>query len=224
MVPSNEPPMASTQTFVPFKFLFYKTANVTLDPPPPDPEAIGAARQSDSPEPGNVRTVVQDSLLADSSAPDGGYGWAVIFGCSVLSFWFGGTTYSWGVIQAALVERNVSSPSTLSFVGSLCVAWIAILALVNARVVRAMGARTTGLLGVGLMGVGEILAGFSAHSIGGLFGTIGVVMGIGVRYAEETFSLSTAAAEQLVNNRSGSLQSLFYGKFENCFERCRCTL
>ena len=35
------------------------------------------------------------SRLADSTVPEGGYGWVVIFGCSVITFWFVGTTYSW---------------------------------------------------------------------------------------------------------------------------------
>jgi hypothetical protein len=93
-----------------------------------------------------------------------------------------GTTYSWGIIQAALVERKLSSPSTISFVGSLTCACISILALVNARVIRKLGARTTALIGVGLLGLGEILSGFSTKNVGALFFTAGVVMGVGCRY------------------------------------------
>lgn len=78
--------------------------------------------------------------------------------------WFVGTTYSYGIIQAALVKQGLSTPATLSFVGSLTVACIAALALVNARVIRALGARRTGLLGVGLLGLGEILSSFTTRS------------------------------------------------------------
>jgi hypothetical protein len=70
-------------------------------------------------DPSNPDTIIAASRLADSQVPDGGYGWVVIGACSVLAFWFIGTTYSWGVIQAALVAQKLSSPSTLSFVGSL---------------------------------------------------------------------------------------------------------
>lgn len=106
----------------------------------------------------------------------------VIAACSSLTFWFVGTTYSWGIIQAALVERKLSSPSTISFVGSLTCASISILALVNARIIRKLGARMTALIGVGLLGLGEILSGFSTRNVGALFFTAGVVMGIGCRY------------------------------------------
>jgi hypothetical protein len=126
-------------------------------------------------------TIIAASRLADSQVPDGGYGWVVIFACSILTFWFVGTTYSWGVIQAALVAEKLSSPSTLCFVGSLTCACISLLALVNARIVRAFGARTTALMGVTLLGAGEIFSGFSTRNLGGLFVTAGVIMGVGSR-------------------------------------------
>jgi hypothetical protein len=56
-----------------------------------------------------------------------------------------------------------------------------VLALVNARIIRALGAQKTGLLGIGLLGLGEIASSFSTKSVGGLFATTGVVMGIGTR-------------------------------------------
>jgi hypothetical protein len=38
--------------------------------------------------------ILAASRLADSAVPEGGYGWVVIFACSVVTFWFVGTTYS----------------------------------------------------------------------------------------------------------------------------------
>ncbi len=61
---------------------------------------------------------------------------------------------------------------------------ISVLALVNARVIRALGARTTALLGITLFGVGEILSGFSTRNVGGLFVTAGFVMGLGTRWVD----------------------------------------
>jgi len=130
--------------------------------------------------------IIAASRLADAAVPDGGYGWIVIAACSALTFWFVGTTYSWGIIQAALVERKLGSPSIISFVGSLTCASISILALVNARVIRWLGARSTALIGVGLLGTGEILSGFATRNVGGLFFTAGVVMGVGCRYVRAT--------------------------------------
>ena len=128
-----------------------------------------------------VDTIVEASRLADESAPDGGYGWVIVAACSVMTFWFVGTTYSWGVIQDALVDSGLSKPSTLAFVGSLAVACNAAFAIVNARLVRAIGARKVAFLGIVLMGVGQILSGWVLKSVAGLFITAGCVMGYGVR-------------------------------------------
>lgn len=125
--------------------------------------------------------ILRASQLADSSVPDGGYGWAVVFGGSVVTFWIVGTIYSWGIIQAALHKEGLSSASTLSFVGSTLSAGVAFLALVNARIIRLLGARRTALIGMTLLGTGETLSGFSTENLAGLFVTVGVVMGVGVR-------------------------------------------
>lgn len=127
-----------------------------------------------------------------TTVPDGGYGWIAVFGCAVITWWFVGTTYSWGVIQAALVEEGVSEASTLSFVGSLTVACIAFLAVANARIVSNMGAQKLGFLGVTLLGIGEILAGFAVNNVGALFATVGVVMGVGTRYIRSPSDQKTA--------------------------------
>lgn len=126
--------------------------------------------------------VMQASFAADSEVPDGGYGWVVIGACAMLSFWFIGTTYCWGVFQAVLVEQGVSSASTLAFVGSMTTACISFLAVFNARVIRKLGTRLSGMLGISLFGLGEILAGFCTKNVAGLFVTIGLVMGLGTRY------------------------------------------
>lgn len=125
--------------------------------------------------------VMQASLAADSEVPDGGYGWVVIFSCALLCFWFVGTTYCWGVFQAALVEQGVGSASTLAFVGSLTTACISFMAVLNARVVRKLGTRLSGMLGISLFGVGEVMAGFTTGNVVGLFMTVGLVMGLGAR-------------------------------------------
>ena len=131
--------------------------------------------------PAESDNVVQSSLVADSTAPDGNYGWVVVFGCSIIAFWFVGTSYSWGIIQAALVKQHLSSASTLSFVGSLAVSFNSTLAIINARVIRKLGARSMGLLGVALLGLGGILSGFLTDRLGGLFVTVGIIMGTGTR-------------------------------------------
>jgi hypothetical protein len=83
-----------------------------------------------------------------------------------------------GVVQAALVKQKLSTPASLSFVGSLTAACISFFALVNARIIRWVGGRSTALMGVGLLGLGEILSGFSTKNVGALFFTAGLVMGV----------------------------------------------
>ncbi|KAL4748839.1 hypothetical protein BDW72DRAFT_205260 [Aspergillus terricola var. indicus] len=121
---------------------------------------------------------MQTSAEADLQLPDGGYGWVAVSGCAVLTWWFTGTSYSWGILQAALVKDGVSSASTLAFVGSLAVACISFLGVLNATLVRKFGTRVCGVLGIVFLGVGEILSGFALRSIGGLFVTAGAVMGV----------------------------------------------
>ncbi|KAL1963989.1 hypothetical protein VTN77DRAFT_7664 [Rasamsonia byssochlamydoides] len=151
--------------------------------------------------------VMQAPLLADSEVPEGGYGWVVIFACAVITFWFVGTTYCWGVLQAALVEQGVSSPSTLAFVGSLTTGCISFLAVLNARVIRKLGARTTGLLGVFLLGLGEELSSFTTQNVGGLFTTVGVVMGVGVSLCFMTVSVTPA---QYFKSKRGIANGIVY--------------
>jgi hypothetical protein len=125
--------------------------------------------------------ILAASAYADSQAPEGGYGWVVVLGCAVLTWWFVGTSYSWGVLQAALVKSGFSSPSTLSFVGSLTAACISFLGVLNGRVIRKLGSRWTAMLGILFLGGGEVLSGFSTGNIGGLFFTTGVITGVGTR-------------------------------------------
>ena len=127
----------------------------------------------------NVDAIMHASLLADSEVPDGGYGWVVVFSGAVIFWWFMGSVYTWGVMQAALVEQKNYQPATLSFVGSMVPALGATLAIPNATLIRKVGARITGLFGMLLLGLGSILAGFAVDSIPGLFMTWGLVCGLG---------------------------------------------
>ena len=123
--------------------------------------------------------VLEASRLADLEAPDGGHGWLVVLGCSILTYWFIGTSYSWGVIQNALVEDGVGSAASLSWVGSVATSLGAAMALITAKINVRLGSRYTCMIGITLLGLGEILASFTTHAVGGLFATAGVLFGIG---------------------------------------------
>lgn len=103
-----------------------------------------------------------------------------------------GTSYSWGVIQAALVENGLSTAATLSYVGSVAASFISFMAIVNARLMRLVGARTMGLIGISLLGIAEIMSSFATDSIAGLFITGGVLMGVGISLCFTTVSVMPA--------------------------------
>lgn len=154
-----------------------------------------------------VDNVLQASRIADSSVPDGGYGWVVIFGCSIITWWFVGTSYSWGVIQAALVEQNLAAASTIAFVGSLTPTFIPVMALINARIIRNIGARNTGVIGMTLLGVAQVLAGFATYDIRFLFLTVGVLGGIGTSMGFMVVSVTPA---QYFNTKRGLANGIVY--------------
>lgn len=139
----------------------------------PDRPAPAAAAAADE--------VLQASQAADSSVPDGGYGWVIVASGAVLLWWSVGIVYTWGVMQAAIADEGVATPAVLSFVGSIQAAMVSVLAIANSRLMRALGARSVALLGTAFIGGGEILSGFTAGNIGGLFFTSGLLVGIGIR-------------------------------------------
>ena len=142
-------------------------------------EAAGTSSAQDN---SNGDPLLQASRLADSEVPEGGYGWVVVVCCAVLSWWVIGTSYSWGVIQGALVEGGLSTPAKLSFVGSLGPTLLAAVAILNSRIMRSLGVRNTGLLGISLVGFAEILSSFAVKSLPGLFVTEGALLGLGYGY------------------------------------------
>lgn len=158
-----------------------------------------------TPEP--VDDVLQASLLADSTVPDGGYGWVVIVACAVVSFWFTGVNYSWGVMQAALVDKGLSSASKLSFVGSIPPTLIAAMAIVNSRIVRTIGTRWSAVSGVSLLVVAQIASSFSANSVIGLYMTAGLILGLGMSLCFATCSVIPA---QYFKNRRGLANGIVF--------------
>ncbi|KAI1277518.1 major facilitator superfamily domain-containing protein [Xylaria sp. FL0933] len=148
----------------------------------------------------SVDPVLEASRLADSDVPDGGYGWVVVASCAVLSWWTIGTSYSWGIIQGALVQDGLSSPAVLSFVGALGPTLLAAVAILNSRIMRMIGVRYTGMLGIFLIGLAEILASFAVNSVPGLFITEGVLLGLGFGL---TFIVTSTGPAQYFSKKRG---------------------
>ena len=170
----------------------------------PPSEHITITSTADQEE-SQAQDTAAEARLTDSSVPDDGYGWVIVLGCAILTFLFYGTTSSWGIFQAALVETQLASTTTLSFVGSVQIACTAILALAGARVFRLLGARRTGMAGILILGVGEMLASLTTNNIGGFFMTAGFIMGIGTCLC---FMVTSVTPSQYFNTKLGLAQGL----------------
>lgn len=66
------------------------------------------------------------------------------------------------------------------------------MAILNARVVRTIGAQKTGMLGITFVGLSEILSSFAINSVAGLFATSGVMLGLGISLCFITVSVTPA--------------------------------
>jgi hypothetical protein len=105
------------------------------------------------------------------------------------SFFFGGLMYSWGIVQARLIQSRLASVSQLSFIGSTAIALISVAALINVRLIRWLGTRKACTLGCFFLGLGPFLNGFATKSYGGLLVTNGLILGFGTSL---TFMVSDA--------------------------------
>jgi MCP family monocarboxylic acid transporter-like MFS transporter 3 len=119
---------------------------------------------------------------AVSAIPDGGYGWVIAAAAFTTTFCLNGIINCWGVLQAALLDSSMKhvSPSTLAYVGSMSISVSALCGLVAVRLMRLVGSRTTALFGVFCMGMSLIGASFCTKNLAGLFGTAGLLGGVGM--------------------------------------------
>ena len=144
---------------------------------------------------------------AVEAIPDGGYGWTVVFACSVVTFMFNGWSGSWGILQTALFQTypNRESTTSLSFVGTLNIALCVALGLACIRLSQLIGARYSMLLGVLMMGFGSLFSGFTADNLGGLFATAGVSYGLG---SSLTYTMSNTLPAQWFSSKLGTANGL----------------
>ncbi|CRK22697.1 hypothetical protein BN1723_012734 [Verticillium longisporum] len=150
---------------------------------------------------------LEASRLADSTVPDGGYGWVIVMACAVVAFWNIGISYCWGVYQGALVERGIGSPLVLSFCGSLSPALMSVVALFAAWAMRSLGTRKMALAGVAMNSVSQIGAGFVADSAVGLFFLPGILLGVGMSAGFMAISLAPA---QYFKRKRGLANGIVY--------------
>ena len=144
---------------------------------------------------------------AVETTPDGGYGWVVVFACSVVTFMINGWSGSWGILQTALFQTypDQASTTSLSFVGSLSIALCVALGLACVRISRLIGARFSMLLGVLMMSFGILFSSFAVNDLGGLFVTAGVLTGLG---GSLTYTMSNNLPVQWFSSKLGTANGL----------------
>ena len=156
---------------------------------------VSAARNPDE--------VPEDAPYFTTAIPDGGYeAWIIVAAGFITTFCQNGINNCWGVLQAALLDSTLKheQASTLTFVGSLGLAGGPMYGLLVVRFMRWFGARITVLLGVLLMGLGMIGSSFCTSNIAGLFGTFGVVAGVGMAM---NYAVANALPVQYISSRLG---------------------
>ena len=143
-----------------------------------------------------------ESTNITSSIPDGGYGWVVVFSCAWMNFLGFGLSGAWGVVQAALLETSLDGTpaATVTFIGSLGLTLVVALSLLGSSFVRLVGARQAAVIGILLLGIGEIASGWTTSSVGGLFGTSGIMFGLGYCLC---FAISTNLPPQYFSGKLG---------------------
>lgn len=106
-------------------------------------------------------------------------GWVVVTASSCILFVYLGIIYSWGVLEAELVNTESFPLTTMTFVGSLATSFMVSIGFLVGMLIRRVGYRRTTCLGVLFMGLGEFLASWTTSSLVGLFICHSVVFGIG---------------------------------------------
>jgi MCP family monocarboxylic acid transporter-like MFS transporter 3 len=146
--------------------------------------------------------VPEDAPYSVSAVPDGGYGWVIVASAFLTTFCHNGIINCWGVLQAALLDSTLShvSPSTLAYVGSLALGGGALYGLAAVRMMRLVGSRTTMLIGVFFMGISLVGASFCTSNLAGLFGTAGLIGGIGMSMV---YAVTNALPVQYFSARLG---------------------
>ncbi|KAF9097653.1 hypothetical protein BGX27_000923 [Mortierella sp. AM989] len=139
------------------------------------------------------------------SAPEyleGGYGWIVLIGAVMVSFWSPGLHFAWGIYQSHLVRDNIipgANASSLSWVGSIAAWGLLVVGPVIVPITAKIGERATLSIGTFLLAAGYIGASF-ATQYWHLYLTLGFLFGFGGCFAYFT---ALGVLNQYFNKRRG---------------------
>lgn len=126
----------------------------------------------------NAEPVVDD-VSKHLSAPDGGWGWIVLFGSSVAFFIADGWSYSFGVLFPSIVEYFDESRGATALVGTLLYATPMIISPLACALVAAYGCKPVCVCGGVLTGMSLAVAS-TARSVVSLSIIVGLLSGIGL--------------------------------------------
>ncbi|XP_014673263.1 PREDICTED: monocarboxylate transporter 12-B-like [Priapulus caudatus] len=110
--------------------------------------------------------------------PDGGWGWVVVFSCSVCMALTMGQARSFGIYLLDIVESLDTDVSRVAPIQGLSQAISMIIGPAASVMIRKIGLRTTGIIGGFLAGLGMIL-GYISHNLVLLYITVGAINGVG---------------------------------------------
>lgn len=160
-----------------------------------------------SPSPTAIDQVQSAGAFSTTAIPDGGYGWAVVLAGFLLTFCFNGMINCWGILQSALLNSTLSHipTSTVSFIGSLNLCCGVAFGVLSTRCGQRFGSRYTAMVGITMMGLGLIAAGSCTSNVPGLFGTIGLLAGIGMNAA---YTMTNQLPVQYFSGRLGLANGL----------------
>lgn len=125
---------------------------------------------------------VNSSHSSEIIPPDGGRGWLVVLASFTGMFAIFGYNYSWGVyLNYYTTNVYIGQMSTLSWIGSICVALFFIIGPINQLVIEKMGYKYMLATGTICCTAALILASF-ATQVWHVFLTQGVLFGIGASF------------------------------------------
>ncbi|KAF9693795.1 hypothetical protein EKO04_008277 [Ascochyta lentis] len=159
-----------------------------------------------SPTPTSI-TPSAPGAFSTTAIPDGGYGWAVVFAGFTVTFCINGLINCWGVLQTALLNSTLSHvpTATLAFIGSLNICCGAAFGVFATKLGQRFGSRITAMSGIATMGLGLVAAGSCTSNVAGLFGTIGVIAGVGMNM---TYTITNQLPVQYFSGKLGLANGL----------------
>ncbi|XP_065222500.1 uncharacterized protein LOC135847046 [Planococcus citri] len=120
-----------------------------------------------------------DSEYCESKAPDGGYGWVIVFASFMVNLIADGVTFSFGVIYVELVDYFGEGKSKTAWIGSLFAAIPLLSGPFASYLTDRYGCRKVSIVGGMLAALGFIISAF-IESIEMLYLTFGILSGFGL--------------------------------------------